>query len=171
MIFFVSGLYESISAADGLHKYLAPIWKNKGVSIDRFFRFDQKTELRAAIQLVPASVPLSLIGFSWGGSEAVAAAAATGRAIDVLLLLDPVNQTGSAPFSLPGNVRRAYCIHRGADQCRQIQSRPISSAACPFINRKFNPAPANQSEASAHGQPAREPAEILAIVRATGGGL
>jgi pimeloyl-ACP methyl ester carboxylesterase len=71
-----------------------------------------------ALTIADHDGPVALIGHSFGGSQSVDLAAAVGRPIEWMVLLDPVPCNDWAIrhegkyFEVPANVRNAVCYHR-----------------------------------------------------------
>jgi len=84
--------------------------------------------------------PVLLVGHSFGGSKSIEFAAAAGRPIDHLLLLDPVPyrdwgiRHGGKYFVIPDAVRDAVCFYRPAGAWPI--SYPIVNPSSPAVNRE-----------------------------------
>lgn len=166
---FITGYYDSVAAADDLHKYLAGLWQNNGRHIDRFFRYDQVPEILNFIQSLPPTQKLGIVGFSWGFDAAVEVAAKSDpRWVDALVEIDGVPRFGNSSkfpgFSLSGNVRAARSWHRDPSDCKKYISAPIWTAKCAFINQRYMLIP-GKSEEEQHGQLCLHPAEPIAFLK------
>ncbi len=121
-----------------LAAYLTTTYKSKIKTSHDIAVYRYTDDVALAIQTNQPTGPVTLAGHSFGGCRAVQTACALeklGRAVDHLVLFDPVEITAwdrpnTAGFVLPGNVLEAVCFYRGAKEAPysgRITSGPHST--------------------------------------------